>query len=365
MNKIGIIGLGLIGGSLAKSLREKTSINHIVAMDSNENMLHKAFNEGIINSFTNSIDESFCNCDIIFLCTPVNIITSYVNKLLPYISENCILTDVGSTKHAIMNDLKSLKNEKDFCFIGGHPMTGSEKTGYIASRGHLFENAYYILTPDESTPKEKLDILKNLIKSIGAIPIVISSEYHDLITASISHVPHIIASSLVNMVKALDNEDKYMNLLAAGGFKDITRIASSSPEIWHSICISNQKNILFVLDYFIKSLKDFYFAIEKKEDEYIWSFFDNARQYRSTFSNRSPGPLLKSYEIIVDVVDQPGIIANIAVLLSEHNINIKNIGIINNREHENGALQIIFDKEEDQKKSIKLLKDMNYNIYEK
>lgn len=129
--------------------------------------------------------------------------------------------------------------------------------------------------------------------------------------------------------------------------------------------MTNQNNIRFVLDYFIQILKEFSSAIEEQKDEFIWNFFDSAKQYRKSFSDRSPGPLLKNYEIIVDVVDQPGIIANIAVLLSKHNINIKNIGIINNREHENGALQIIFDKEEDQKKSIKLLKDMNYNIYEK
>jgi len=365
MNKIGIVGLGLIGGSLAIALKEKSSVRHIVAMDLNENALHQAFNDGVINSYTTTIDEKFSDCDIIFLCTPVNLISDYVNQLLPYVNENCILTDVGSTKQAIMTDLKNLKSEKDFCFIGGHPMTGSEKAGYMASRGHLFENAYYILTPEDSTSQNQLEKLKKLIYSIEAIPLVISPEYHDLITAAISHVPHIIASSLVNMVKNLDNEDKYMNLLAAGGFKDITRIASSSPEIWHNICMTNQNNIRFVLDYFIQILKEFSSAIEEQKDEFIWNFFDSAKQYRKSFSDRSPGPLLKSYEIIVDVVDQPGIIANIAVLLSKHNINIKNIGIINNREHENGALQIIFDKEEDQKKSIKLLKDMNYNIYEK
>lgn len=365
MNKIGIIGLGLIGGSLAKALKQKCNINNIVAMDLDENILKKAFNEGIINSFTTSVDESFYHCDFIFLCTPVNKIIHYVNKLLPYLNNDCILTDVGSTKHSIIKDLKILKNEKNICFIGGHPMTGSEKTGYDASRGHLFENAYYILTPEDSTPQNKINILKNLITSIGAISIVISPEYHDLIVASISHVPHIIASSLVNMVKSLDDENNSMHLLAAGGFKDITRIASSSPEMWHNICISNRKEILFVLDNFIKILTRFSSAIEKNEDDYIWNFFDNAKQYRNTFSNRSPGPFVKTYEVIVDVVDEPGIIASIATLLSQHKINIKNIGIINSREYENGALQIVFDREEDQKKSIKLLQNMDYTIYEK
>ncbi|NLK20686.1 MAG: prephenate dehydrogenase [Epulopiscium sp.] len=365
MNKVGIIGLGLIGGSIAKALKQKCGTNHITAMDLDRSILNKAFEEGVIDSFTTSIDSHFSDCNIIFLCIPVKKIALCVNKLIPFIKEECILTDVGSTKNAIMNELGSLLDKSSIYFIGGHPMAGSEKMGYDASRGHLFENAYYILTPNNKTPKTKLDILKDFITAIGAIPIVISPEYHDLITASISHVPHIIASSLVHMVKTLDDTNKYMHLLAAGGFKDITRIASSSPEMWHNICISNQREILFVLDHFIEILTQFSSAINDNKDDAIWDFFESAKQYRDTFSNRSPGAFAKTYEIIIDVVDEPGIIANIATLLSNHKINIKNIGIINSREYENGVLQILFDKEDDRQKSVKLLKDTNYIIYKK
>lgn len=365
MNKVGIIGLGLIGGSLAKALKQKCNINDIIAMDVESNALEKALNEGIINDFTTSIDEHFSDCDIIFICTPVKQISSYVKKLLPFIKDDCILTDVGSTKSAILNELNVILDSTNFHFIGGHPMTGSEKAGYSASRGHLFENAYYILTPQPSTPKEKIDQLKSIVVSIGAIPVILSPQYHDLVTASISHVPHVLAAALVNMVKALDSTDKYMHKLAAGGFKDITRIASSSPEMWHNICMTNQKEILYVIDYLIEILTRFSSAVRNKEDDYIWNFFNSAKQYRDTFSSRSPGPFMKTYEIIVDVVDEPGIIANIATLLSKHGINIKNIGIINSREYENGVLQIVFDDEKSQEKSIKLLEEMNYVIYKK
>lgn len=365
MNKVGIIGLGLIGGSLAKALKHKCNINTIIAMDIESDALIKAQNEGIINDYTTSVDEYFSDCDIVFICTPVKQITSYVKKLLPFIKNDCILTDVGSTKSTIISELNVVLDQTNIHFIGGHPMTGSEKAGYNASRGHLFENAYYILTPQPSTPGDKVEKLKNIIIAIGAIPVILTPQYHDLVTASISHVPHILASALVNMVKALDSKDKYMHQLAAGGFKDITRIASSSPEMWHNICMTNQKEILYVIDYLVEILTQFSSAVRNKEDDYIWNFFNSAKQYRDTFSNRSPGPFMKTYEIIVDVVDEPGIIANIATLLSKHGINIKNIGIINSREYENGVLQIIFDDETSQEKSIRLLQEMNYVIYKK
>ncbi|WP_058486239.1 prephenate dehydrogenase [Defluviitalea phaphyphila] len=363
INKVGIIGLGLIGGSLARALRIKSRIKNIVALDIDEKSLKQAFDDGIITNFTTSVDETFSNCDIIFICTPVKKISNYVKELLPFINKECIITDVGSTKNDVVNTLNTYLNEKNIYFIGGHPMTGSEKTGYKASKVYLFENAYYILTPQPETPKNILKKLKELISSLGAIPVILSPEYHDLVTASISHVPHIIASALVNMVKSLDDEDKYMHKLAAGGFKDITRIASSSPEMWHNVCITNQEQILFVLDKFINILTEISYHIKNKDDDYIWKFFDDAKRYRDTFSNRNPGPFIKTYEIIVDILDKPGSIANIATLLSNNDINIKNIGIINNREDGRGVLQIIFDTEEDQKKSIKLLRSMNYNIH--
>ncbi|HHW67615.1 MAG TPA: prephenate dehydrogenase [Epulopiscium sp.] len=365
MNKVGIIGLGLIGGSLAKALKQKCNINNIIAMDIENSALKKALDEKVINDFTTVVDEHFSDCDLIFICTPVKQISSYVKKLLPFIKDDCILTDVGSTKSVILNELNVILDNTNIHFIGGHPMTGSEKAGYGASKGHLFENAYYILTPQPSTPENKVEQLKNIIVSIGAIPVILSPQDHDLVTASISHVPHILASALVNMVKSLDGKDKYMHKLAAGGFKDITRIASSSPEMWHNICMTNQKEILYVINYLIEILMQFSSAVRNKEDDYIWNFFNSAKQYRDTFSNRSPVPFMKTYEIIVDIIDQPGSIASIATLLSNHGINIKNIGIINSREYENGVLQIIFDDETSQEKSIRLLQEMNYVIYKK
>lgn len=357
MKKIGIIGLGLIGGSIAKCLREKTDYD-IVAMSRSEQPLIDAKENGDISEYSLTDINIFKDCDIVFVCTSVDKIPSYVERLIPVIKESCIITDVGSTKEVIYNEM--LKFE-DINFIGGHPMAGSEKTGYKSAKAHLFENAYYILTPNKSITKDMLNFMLGIVRTLGAIPLVLDPAYHDYTVAAISHVPHIIAAALVNTVRDLDDDNKYMHSLAAGGFKDITRIASSSPEVWTGICEDNRDKILKV----ISRLKENIESAEKmiSEGKSLYDFFDNAREYRNTFNSRKSAT--SHFEIGVDITDKPGAIAVIAVILSHNNINIKNIGIVNSRDYSEGALQIIFSEKEDMEKAINILQSMNYTVFNK
>lgn len=359
--KVGIIGLGLIGGSLAKALKNRVNTKTIVAANRSEDVLMAAYNEGIIDQYATDVTDIFCGCDVVFICTPVDKIFSYAQKLSQYVSESCIVSDVGSTKGHTYDQMKTLNNK--FFFIGGHPMTGSEKFRYNAAKEHLFENAYYILTPDDNVPKAMVDEFEGAISAIGAIPIVVSPYQHDYIVASISHVPHIVASALCNSVKNMDTEKKHMQLLAAGGFKDITRIASSSPDMWRSICFDNKMEIISALDNLENVISGIKSSILADDSEAVYSYFNNARIYRDEFSNVNPGSFIKRYEIVIDVLDRPGSIAIIAVLFSSNNINIKNMSIVNSREQECGVLQIAFDSEEQRQKSVTLLREMNYEVH--
>ena len=356
---IGIIGLGLIGGSIAKALKEKTDIK-IVAMNRSEKSLIDAYNDGVIDEYSLTDMSIFNECDIIIVCTTVDTIPTYVSKLKPFIKNDCIITDVGSTKKKICD---TLSNVKDICFIGGHPMAGSEQTGYKSAKAHLFENAFYIFTPINDVPQSKINQMTDIAKILGATPVVISPEIHDYTVAAISHVPHIIASSLVNTVKNLADDNGYMHSFAAGGFRDITRIASSSPDVWNSICQDNREPILKVLDTYIETIKELKKSLERKED--IYSFFESARDYRNTFESRNENTVCKFYEIAVDVVDQPGAIATIATLLSVNSVNIKNIGIRNTRDYNDGALYIAFENESHKNRAIDILKSMNYKVFNK
>lgn len=363
VKKIGVIGLGIIGGSLVKAVKRKGLCGTVVAYDQDTDTLDLALKEGTIHEAAFGIDNTFCDCEIVFVCVPVKKIPEMVKQLNGIVGSDCILTDVGSTKADVMNAVRSLSLS---CrFIGGHPMAGSEASGYKASRHTLFENAYYVLTPMDGTEEVYVNKLTEFLKSLGALPIVIDPANHDYAAAAISHVPHVIASALVNTVKELDTGSKLMHTLAAGGFRDITRIASSEPSVWESICLTNRDNIIRILDELGKNISSFVSALNGGDEKRLRQFFQSAKEYRDSFSDKRVGALLKTYDITVDVEDKPGVIATVAGELGKHGINIKNIGINNSREMEGGAMEIRFYDRESQTKSYQILKQMGYSVYYK
>lgn len=361
---IGFIGFGLIAGSIARALKNACADYHLLAYQYTETPskgLLQAKNEHILDTTTTQLSD-FSSCDIIFLCAPVDKNLEYVRTLAPFLSKHCLLTDVGSVKgniHEVICEL-GLNGQ----FIGGHPMTGSEKTGYESSNALLLENAYYILTPTTDTKQATLTFYYDLVKQMGAIPIVLDYKEHDEITAAISHVPHIIAAELVNLVRNSDDLAEKMRTLAAGGFKDITRIASSSPIIWKSICLSNAESIKTMLKRYITSLEYAYAALERQDGTYLSQMFETAGEFRDSLPVRK-GSIPRVYELFADLRDEAGAIATIATLLAANQLSIKNIGIIHNREFEQGVLRIEFYEEQTLLSAVTLLKNYHYTVYER
>ena len=361
MMRVGIIGLGLIGGSIARALRKFYPECRLLAYDINNKALEAAVKEGIINTPLSSINESFRSCDYIFLCAPVTENDNCLMELKKYLSPDCLLTDVGSVKTDIHKNIEKAGLSSQF--IGGHPMAGSERTGYINSRALLLENAYYILTPCEGVPEEIISDFKELIASLGAIPLILTCSQHDYVTAAISHLPPGVAASLVHLIKASDSSDGIMKLIAAGGFKDITRIASSSPVMWQQICLTNGENISSLLGSYIDSLNRIKTEIDHAGGDSLYHFFDEARSYRDSFIDASSGPIKKSYSINIEIADEPGALAAIATILALHQISIKNIGIVHNREQEDGVLRVEFYHEESIEQASEILRSKGYTIY--
>lgn len=361
INKVAIIGLGLIGGSLARALKEKTGIREIIAVTRSGEAISQAVRDGSILRGSDRLDEDVYDSDAVFICTPVKQALRFMDELSGRVKPGCIVTDVGSTKEEITRYADS--RTKLSCFIGGHPMAGTEKSGYGAGFSHMFENAYYVLTPCASTTGDAIECMKELVKSIGAIPVVMDAALHDRVTGGISHVPHIIASGLVNMVRELDTSDGAMQMLAAGGFRDITRIASSNPEMWENIVTSNKKQVLELLDSFSGVLANFRLLLEGGETAAIREFFETARAFRDSMSSRIGGPISPAFELIVDVEDKPGIIGEIATILGLHNINIKNINVSNSREMEQGCLKIRLADMESENIAFDLLTNTGYKVY--
>jgi prephenate dehydrogenase len=358
---IGFIGLGLIGGSIAKSLRHRFPNYKIIAYNRSNKARELALEEGVADIATEEIDSNFSECDYIFLCTPVEYNVLYLKKLKDIISPNCIITDVGSVKGNIHEAVLSEGMERNF--IGGHPMAGSEKTGYENANRYILENAYYVITPTAVVSKESVAEFTSIVAATGAIPVQLDYHEHDYAVAAISHVPHLIAAKLVTLVKDSDSPCQTMKMLAAGGFKDITRIASSSPEMWQQICSTNVENITKLMDDYIASMTEIRNAISNHEFTAVHDLFEVSREYRNSFSDHRSGPILKVYALYLDLADESGAISNVARILADADISIKNIGIIHNREFEDGVLKIEFYDNESLDRSTRLLPDAGYKIY--
>ena len=188
---------------------------------------------------------------------------------------------------------------------------------------------------------------------------------HDQITAAISHLPHIIASTLVCLVKDADTPDELMKQLAAGGFKDITRIASSSPTMWQHICLKNKENISHILEQYISVLEEAKASVDEGDEQALYHLFDSSRNYRNSIPGGSSGPIKKVFAVYCDIIDEAGGIATIATILASNNINLKNIGIIHNREFEEGVLRIEFYDDASSRKASELLQKYRYIVYER
>ncbi len=357
---IGFIGLGLIGGSLAKGLKRARPDIEIMAYMRTRSKLEQAKRDGIVDVILDGVDERLHQCDIIFLCTPVQYNAQYLTSVAPLLKKGAILTDVGSTKSNIHQTVRELGLES--CFIGGHPMAGSEKTGYEHATDHLLENAYYIITPTPDSRQEDISRLVEIAKLIGSLPLVLDYHKHDQVAATISHLPHLIASSLVNLVQDSDDKEELMRRLAAGGFKDITRIASSSPEMWEQICMTNTDAICTALKAYIDSLQQIWEDLRCHDHEAVHRLFERSRRYRDSISDISKGSVPPDYSFTVDIVDEPGSISTLAVILSARGINIKNIGINHNRERGEGALRITFYEEKAMEDAWAQLKKYNYEL---
>ncbi|MDX1817460.1 MAG: prephenate dehydrogenase/arogenate dehydrogenase family protein, partial [Marinobacter sp.] len=241
--RVAIIGLGLIGGSLACALRQRRLTGEVVGFDKRPDELALAAELGVIDRAADSLEDAVRGSDLVVLAVPVRATRSVLESLKPYLDSDAVLTDVGSTKSSFVSDVRAVFGEVSPRVIPGHPIAGSEKSGIRAANPELFAQHKVILTPAANTDAGALDRLKSLWEGCGATVLTMTVDYHDEVLAATSHLPHLIAFSLVD---TLAGEDENMDIFryAAGGFRDFTRIAASDPVMWHDIFLSNRDAVL-------------------------------------------------------------------------------------------------------------------------
>lgn len=350
ITNVSIIGLGLIGGSMGLALKRNPDI-HITGFDNSYSTMQEAYRRGIIDTIAVSLENVAEQADVIIFATPVNTTVKLLQEVPSWsLKDDCILTDTGSTKGLIMESVKPLV-ECDITFIGGHPMAGSHKSGVSAAKAHLFENAYYVLTPTSETKQDDVERLRNLLTPLKAKVAVLGAGEHDRMTAIVSHFPHLIASSLVGRLSAQQKTQPFVEKLAAGGFRDLTRIASADPVMWRDITLQNRDELIHQLDGWLDEMGEVRKMLLQNDPEEIYNYFEHSKIYRDELPITSRGALYMTYDLHIDIPDHPGVISEVTRILADERISLTNIRIVETRTDVFGILVISFQTAEDRERA--------------
>ena len=376
-----IYGLGLVGGSLAKALSRACRRGQsrelfpqgleIWAAASRAEVLAQAKKDGVISRgfvlphldaegrWQEALlrEEDLFKADFVLFSTPVETIVPLARFFGA--RSDALLSDAGSVKSAVMAGCRGLR------FAGGHPMAGSERTGYYCADEALFDHACYAFClPEEPLPDQEAvaDFLEDFAALLGARALFLKPSQHDFLVARVSHLPHITASALVNA--ALREEERLALLLSAGGFRDITRIASSDPALWAGISLESGDYLAAALREMIKGLEEVLSALERGDAAALEAFFSAANEKRARVPQQGTGPLVSDSQLLLNIEDKPGVLARLTARLSEAGINIHNLSIQDARQYEGGQVRIFISSPAEAARAAALLKEAGYALLE-
>jgi prephenate dehydrogenase len=332
MKQVAIIGLGVIGASLGMALLAAQPELEVLGMDADLSTVDKALEMAAISRPLLDVDLS--RCEVLFIATPLRIIPQILLQISDKIGPNTIVTDVGSVKSWVMQQYLAYL-PPGICAIGGHPLAGSDRSGVTGADKYLLQNAVYVLTPQPTTSAENLGRLRELLTQTGAQVLVLAPAEHDQMVSKVSHLPHIVAASLMNN---LETQPEAMRL-AAGGLRDTTRIAASNPRLWEDILLLNGDSVVQEIDGLITCLQRYRQAIVGQNGGDLAQYLAAAQRMREDLPI-CRSSLLTSADLVVIVPDKPGIIGILGNLLGEAGININDIQIMGVRDENEGSIRV-------------------------
>ena len=279
LEEITLIGAGLLGGSIGLALRQRQGPVKVRAYVRRLESVAECQRMGVAPFATQNMKEAVEGADLVILCTPLSQMGGLARQMRPFLEPGAVVTDVGSVKTGVALELEPLLRGVKACFVGSHPMAGSEKAGLAAARADLFHNAICLVTPTPQSPAAAVEAVENFWKGLGGCPVRMTPELHDDLVSRSSHLPHVVAAELANYVLS-PAHPREQALVCASGFRDTTRIAASSPEMWRDVALANRKNLSRVLGVFIEDLQEFQLALEREDVKAIEEFFNKAKQRR-------------------------------------------------------------------------------------
>jgi prephenate dehydrogenase len=328
--RVCVIGVGLIGGSLASALRALPEPPCVLGIDTDADAVDTALEEAVIDEGVEAgdaqgVDEMLCSADLVVVATPVPAIEAWFERLAA-VGYCGVVTDVASTKSAVMEAARRIL-PAGASFIGGHPMAGSERSGVDASDAELFRGAHYVLTPSADTDTEAYRRLHQLVTSVGARVVALDADAHDEAVAAISHVPHVAASALANLASERAESGSDVLRLAAGGFKDMTRIAAGSPDLWAGICLDNREAVVRGLSQLRAQLEDFTGRVAARDRDGVRDWLARAADVRRALPSKWVPASERLRELTVSMTDRPGAVSAITQAAARAGCNIEDIGI--------------------------------------
>jgi prephenate dehydrogenase len=358
--RIVIVGVGLIGGSMGLALKRVGFKGQRVGVSRSETLAEALRLDVVDQGYTyEELGAALEGADLVLLCTPIERILSLLPEVGRLATPGALVTDVGSTKRRIDAEARRVLGA-ELLFVGGHPMAGSEKAGVGAADPFLFQNAIYILVPPPGKRDARYAALVELLHGVGARTMELTVAAHDQVVAAVSHLPQLMATSLVEMVGRLNEQHEVFLPLAAGGFRDMTRIASSPfAPVWRDICRTNADQIDHMIGAYIETLE----AVRQRLGaDTLGANFDYANEVRATIPKDVKGFIHPLAELLVVAEDRPGIIAEMSAGLALAQVNISDIEVVKVREGEGGTIRLGFDSEATVEAAQKILEDHGFDV---
>ncbi|MBN1288101.1 MAG: prephenate dehydrogenase [Actinobacteria bacterium] len=357
--KAAVIGTGLMGGSLAMALKEHDGIERVTGYDISPETRRKAADLGIADLICESAQEAVAGCDLVFLATSAGAILGAFSAIRDELEPGAVVTDIASVKLGITGEIEE-NLPAGVNYIGGHPMTGSEQSGVESARSDLFSACYYLLTPTKNTDADAFGKMHRLISELGARVISMEPELHDRAVSTISHIPHLMSLLLMDHAIREKEEIKSLFTIAAGGFRDMTRIAAGNPGLWVDIATQNR-------DFIVEGLKSMGSGIDRlismlmaEDRDGMMNLFTEARRGRLELALSAGRAIEEIYEISFAAPDKPGVISEISTAVGSLGINIEDIEIVHPLVGESGILNLKIDGRENAGKVVEHLNGLGY-----
>ncbi|MDQ4149086.1 MAG: prephenate dehydrogenase [Actinomycetota bacterium] len=336
---VAVIGVGLMGGSLGMACLKRGVAARVVGFDRDENTLHRALDLGAISEAAPSSRDAAKEADLVVLATPVGAIPAAFAETLPGMPEGAIVTDVGSTKMRVVDEIGRLA-PSSVEFIGGHPIAGSERHGIEAASADLYDGCFWILTPTSSTSPSSYRSLMRFLSALGARVLSLDPERHDEALALTSHLPQLLSSTLMTFAAEVATSGEGMPLLTAGGFRDMTRIAGSSEEMWVDIVKQNQNALLEVIRKFQAAFGAAVESVAAGDWEAVKSFLAAGRAARNALPGKAGVAPSELIELRVPVPDRPGVLAEVTTTVGQAGVNIEDLDIVHSPEGGRGVIHL-------------------------